>query len=537
MTNLVSPNIGELEMLVDRVLALHCSDTSSARYGSFDRDFWAYRTVRGFQSGPYQHVMSGFAHLGEQETTDTSLFFRKLAESALKQWVWQRNANGSTNEWYRNEQSFCATAMGLHAATETLLSLERFGHSPSSKEADEQLVISERWLAQRANSQAANQEVASLVGRWNLGALLQDRKMQNRAEISLTKVIKEVDEAGYLSEYGGFDIGYSLLSLDLLISSHRAGFADVLFLAARICNQLESVVSRGGDLPFALGSRGTHHPFFGGARYFSTLIPEAARLLGRLRSDYMNRQIQQTMFYDDRYLATFGFAAATRLFIPAVGQSLETNCGPVVPIPSQPSLLERIELSNGTLFCNRKLGSSLQFLGNDHTTDIHLGYSFARGGGWWCSLSTQSKANSLTRHQFVKQSTTIPLQRFELAFAVLQTLCRFPWVASRVSRWARLKIGRSSKTRPVFFSRTIQVHDDLVEVCDEITSKHQSDLSMVQSLAAFPFHSPSLVSAVEMTLANQFPATHFACDDFASVTFHWELDTSKKRVPNRVSFI
>ena len=534
MKNPELPNIGQLKILVDRVLTLRCPDTSSPQYGSFDRDFWAYRTVRGFQSGPYQHVMSGFAYLGEQQTTDTSLFFRKLAESALKQWVWQRNANGSTNEWYRNEQSFCATAMGLHAATETLLTLERLGQSPSSKEADEQLVISERWLAQRANSQAANQEVASLVGRWNLGALLQDRKIQNRAETSLTKVINKVDEAGYLSEYGGFDIGYSLLSLDLLVSSHRAGFTDVLFLAARICKQLESVVSRGGDLPFALGSRGTHHPFFGGARYFSTLIPEAARLLSRLRSDYMDHQIQQTMFYDDRYLATFGFAAATRLFIPAVGQSFETKCEPVVPIPSQPSLLERIDLLNGTLFCNRKLGSSLQFLGDDHTTDIHLGYSFARGGRWWCSLSTQSKANSLTRHQFVKQSTTIPLQRFELAFALLQTLCRFPWVASRVSRWARLKLGRSSKTRPTYFSRTIQVHDEVVKVCDEITSKYQSDLSMIQSLAAFPFHSPSLVSSVEMTLVNQFPATHFVCDDLASVTFHWELDTSKKLVPNRV---
>ena len=534
MTNPELPNIGQLKILVDRVLTLRCPDTSSPQYGSFDRDFWAYRTVRGFQSGPYQHVMSGFAYLGEQQTTDTSLFFRKLAESALKQWVWQRNANGSTNEWYRNEQSFCATAMGLHAATETLLTLERLGQSPSSKEADEQLVISERWLARRANSQAANQEVASLVGRWNLGALLQDRKIQNRAETSLTKVINKVDEAGYLSEYGGFDIGYSLLSLDLLVSSHRAGFTDVLFLAARICKQLESVVSRGGDLPFALGSRGTHHPFFGGARYFSTIIPEAARLLSRLRSDYMNHQIQQTMFYDDRYLATFGFAAATRLFIPAVGQSFETKCEPVVPIPSQPSLLERIDLLNGTLFCNRKLGSSLQFLGDDHTTDIHLGYSFARGGRWWCSLSTQSKANSLTRHQFVKQSTTIPLQRFELAFALLQTLCRFPWVASRVSRWARLKLGRSSKTRPTYFSRTIQVHDEVVKVCDEITSKYQSDLSMIQSLAAFPFHSPSLVSSVEMTLVNQFPATHFVCDDLASVTFHWELDTSKKLVPNRV---
>jgi len=534
VTNPELPNIGELKMLVDRVLALRCSDTSSPQYGSFDRDFWAYRTVRGFQSGPYQHVMSGFAYLGEQQTTDTSLFFRKLAESALKQWVWQRNANGSTNEWYRNEQSFCATAMGLHAATETLLILERLGQSPSSKEADEQLVISERWLARRANSLAANQEVASLAGRWNLGALLQDRRIQARAETSLAKVINEVDQFGYLPEYGGFDIGYSLLSLDLLVSSHRAGFTDVLLLAARICKQLDPIVSRGGDLPFALGSRGTHHSFFGGARYFSTLIPEAARLLSRLRSDYMNHQIQQTMFYDDRYLATFGFAAATRLFIPEAGQSFETNCEPVVPIPSQPSLLERIDLSNGTLFCNRKLGSSLQFLGNDHTTDIHLGYSFARGGRWWCSLSTQSKASSLIRHQFVKQSTTIPLQRFELAFAFLQTLCRIPWIASRVSWWARVKLGRSSKTRPTYFSRTIKAFDDVVEVCDEIISKHQSDLSVVQSLAAFPFHSPSLVSSAEMILVDQVPATHLISDNFVVATFHWQLDTNAKRVLNRV---
>jgi hypothetical protein len=534
VTNPVLPNIGELKMLVDRVLALHCSDTTSPRHGSFDRDFWAYRTVRGFQSGPYQHVMSGFAYLGEQQTADARVFFRELAESALKQWVWQRNPNGSTNEWYRNEQSFCATAMGLHAATETLLTLEKFDQSSSLNDVDEQLVNSERWLAQRSNPQVANQEVASLVGRWNLGALLQDRKIQKRAETALARVIDGVDATGYLSEYGGFDIGYSLLSLDLLVSSHRAGFTDVLLLAARICNQLSSVVSRGGDLPFALGSRGTHHPFFGGARYFSTFIPEAAKLLSRLRNDWMTHQIRQTMSYDDRYLATFGFAAATRLFIPVVGQSVEPYCAPVVQVPSQPPLLERFDLANGTLFCNCKLGSSLQFLGDDHTRVTHLGYSFASGGRWWCSLSKQSEANGSTRHQFVKQSSAVPLQRFDLAFAFLQTLCRFPWVASRVSRWARLKIGRSSKTRPTYFSRSIKVHDDDVEICDEIISKYQSDLSKVQSLAAFPFHSPSLVSSVEMISINQFPAEHFVCNDSASMTLKWKLSLGVRQVTHRV---
>jgi hypothetical protein len=78
------------------------------------------------------------------------------------------------------------------------------------------------------------------------------------------------------------------------------------------------------------------------------------------------------------------------------------------------------------------------------------------------------------------------------------------------------------------------VHDDDVEICDEIISKYQSDLSKVQSLAAFPFHSPSLVSSVEMISINQFPAEHFVCNDSASMTLKWKLSLGVRQVTHRV---
>jgi len=48
---------------LERLEALVCSDGTSRTFGCVDRDFWAYRTLRGFPSAPYQHVMSGLAYL------------------------------------------------------------------------------------------------------------------------------------------------------------------------------------------------------------------------------------------------------------------------------------------------------------------------------------------------------------------------------------------------------------------------------------------------------------------------------------------
>ncbi|MDA0237377.1 MAG: hypothetical protein O3B03_02570 [Proteobacteria bacterium] len=534
MTSSEAFNIDNLELLLNRATALCCVDTSSPYYGSFDRDFWAYRTIRGFQSGPFQHVMAGFAYLSQNPLIENASCHREFAESSLSQWIKQRNLNGSANEWYRNEQSFCATAMGLHAATEALLVIGKSATPQFCESASRSLALSERWLNGRTNSLATNQMVAAACGRWNLGALLEDSRMQVAAEIALKILIKDFDRHGFLSEYGGVDIGYSLISLELLVSTHRAGCDAVLPLVDRICGQIRSLLSSGGDLPFSLGSRGTQHRFFGGAHYFAAYSSEASRFVHQLKFDNWSERAKYFMSYDDRYFATFGFTAANRLLAFENHDSVNVDFAFTVPADDHVVPLQRVEVSGGTFYCNSRLGSGIQFLTDDHRSLVHLGYAVKVGGDQWCSLSVSKEDSCQGSHQFVKQSSSIPLKRFSLLFAFLQSLCRVPWIARQVSLWARVRIGRSSDLCPVFLSRSIEVTDEIVSVRDVIVSNLDSGFEQIRPLVTFPFHSPSLFNSSDISHIASLIYSEGLHLKTKSITINWSLNTRTMQVTNSI---
>ena len=238
------------EKATARLMTLLCLDSQSSTHGCADREFWAYRTTRGFSSAPYQHVMSGLAYLSRISRQPEADRFRWFALSVLDFWIANRNVNGSANEWYRNEQSYCATSMGLHAATEALLQLtETMSHAEVAIRS-EQLRKSEQWLYKRRNPLASNQQIASCAGRFQLGALLEDKEMMTRALQSLSEITDEFNRSGYLSEYGGIDLGYLLLSIDLLSPAHKVGFTACESMVAILCDQLRSLLSVSGQFPF-----------------------------------------------------------------------------------------------------------------------------------------------------------------------------------------------------------------------------------------------------------------------------------------------
>ena len=522
------------EPLIKRASSLCCVDNSSPYYGSFDRDFWAYRTIRGFQSGPFQHVMAGFAYLSRNPVIESKSFYLDFAESSLCQWIKQRNLNGSANEWYRNEQSFCATAMGLHSATETLLLIRTLADPQFFEYSSKSLASSERWLSGRTNHLASNQVVAAACGRWNLGALLDDKSMQVAAESIFITLIDNFDRHGFLQEYGGLDFGYSLISLDLLVSTHRAGCDVVLPLVDRICGQLKSLLSNGGELPFALGSRGTHHRFFGGVHYFAAYSQDASQFLHRLKSDSWSERIKFFMSYDDRYFATFAFSAANRLLAFENNDSTKVD---IVPNSSEDNNLlplRREHVGRGTLYCNSKLGSGMQFLTDDHKSFVHLGYSVQFKGQQWCSLSVPKEESAHGVHQFVRQSFLTPLKRFSLIFEMLQSLCRVPWIARQVSLWARVRIGRSTDMCPVFLTRSIEVNDETVSVVDLVHSSSKRGFEQIQPLPTFPFYSPSRFGVLETNYVESFINFHESHLNTKRILIKWSVNTRTMQMTHSI---
>lgn len=480
-------------MALDRLDTLLCSDKSSGTFGCVDRDFWAYKTVRGFASAPYQHVMSGLAYLAEVQGEFQPKQLRLDALGVLDFWIRSRNANGSANEWYRNEQSYCATAMGLHSATETLWVLKRSLSVSELNLRCEQLRRSELWLRERSNPYAANQNVASCAARYVLGTLLADSEMQQHAVVSLRDVVGDVETKGYLAEYSGVDLGYSLLSIDLLVAAHQAGLTQCEPLVAGLCRQLSSLAGSRGDLPFVLGSRGTTHKFFGGVHYFANVLESASLLRERALETQPTAQAEAITRYDDRYLTTFGFSALVRRLIFECKQrtvrSAASSSQPVVPrLP-----IKRADFAGGSFFTHVELGYGIHFVAANGNQVTHLGYVFTDDDGRrWSTLKRPVKSDD--EYVFTLVSDTLPLKHFELGYRLLFAYCQVPFIARLVSWWARTRLGRPNKALKISFRREVVNSSASIDVRDRIRIPIKVN-GVITAIESFPYHSPSLIDA------------------------------------------
>lgn len=477
-----------------RLKTLMCSDSTASMFGCLDRDFWAYRTLRGFPSAPYQHAMSGFAYLARCSDTHESQHLSTLSLVSLDYWLNHRNKNGSANEWYRNEQSYCATAMGLQSAAEALWVLQSDEMLDEIQTRGHRLVKSAQWLESRHNSLATNQEIASLSGRYVLGAMLSNQKMRESAVRSLHQVQTTFDRNGFLPEYGGMDVGYTLLSIDLLIIAHRAGMAECEPLVSDLCQQLTMIAGPTGELPFSLGSRGTSHRFYGGVEYFSQHIESASVLQERVVASRPTAQAEHVMQYDDRYLATFAFSALARRHhveqrrvVGFDGRKHQMRA--VLPPP-----IRVVADDDGSTATNSHFGHGLCWNSNSGNRVEHLGYVFTdESGHRWTSLVQPE--GDIGEHHFTRVSDALPLRESELRYRLVFWLCRIPLVARTVSWWARARTGRPRKTRAMWLHREITYSEPAVVIRDRIRFSGPT-VGKINVISSFPYHSPSSLSPV-----------------------------------------
>ena len=155
-----------------RALGLFDGSKTSPTYGCGDRQFWYYRTLTDFPGATWQQPMLGFAvlHNAEREDNPYAGDGRVLAaaRAGLAFWCTAQNRDGSFNEWYRNEHSYCPTAFTAAAAAQTVLEL---GDRIPALEREAAVSALERagaWLEGRFNESAMNQNAAAALALWVL---------------------------------------------------------------------------------------------------------------------------------------------------------------------------------------------------------------------------------------------------------------------------------------------------------------------------------------------------------------------------------
>ncbi|HEV8394614.1 MAG TPA: hypothetical protein VGQ37_10085 [Vicinamibacterales bacterium] len=419
---------------VGRALALMDRDSLSRTYGSMDRTYWYYRTIANFPGAVWQQPMVAFAalsrtpHVTNPFANDPAMLGAACA--ALLAWTQAQHGNGAFDEWYRNEFSYCPTAITTAGAVVTLDLLTDAVEPAVRAQALEAARRAGRWLSVRYNPGVMNQNLASAVALAGLAHLDEDPRWRVRATELLQRIAADQSQEGWFPEYDGFDFGYSTLALDFLALIGRFGFSELADpMADRLARSLLDVLTAGCAVPGHLGSRGTGHAFPFGALELSRRLPHAGALANLLLQLHASGLAAGPASVDDRYFAYFYFPAfclayhaAARIPVPALAAADTRE-----EVACAQSGLAVWRRGGASVVINRRLGGATALLRVDVPPLYHLGYTVTIGkrrysSAAWSSVNARHTVDAdaaRSTAQFAAVSSAIPLRWFTLPFQLV----------------------------------------------------------------------------------------------------------------------
>ena len=164
---------------VPRALGLMDRDESSPTYGCADRYYWHYK-LHDFPNARFQEASDLlalaylFCHPSNPFHGRTKI--RDWALAGVRYWERIRRGDGSFDEAYPHERSFCATAFTTFHSTQTSISLAeplRTDIRPTG-----------RWLVDHDAPDTANQRAASCAALANIAVLTSDAAFRAEAQIN-----------------------------------------------------------------------------------------------------------------------------------------------------------------------------------------------------------------------------------------------------------------------------------------------------------------------------------------------------------------
>ena len=492
---------------IARAATLQDFNPRSKTYGCCDRNYWQYKTITGFPAATFQQLALPFALLysvpfeGNVYHQDEAMLERALA--AVRFWCTAQHRGGALDEWYRHEYSYCATAFTTFGMAECLLLL---GDSKGRGDFDQiegALFRAADWLSRRFNSEVMNQNLAACAALWNVYRLSSQVRWKDAFTKKWTQTLQYFHPEGWFREYGGADLGYATLALDLLACLDRRECEEpVLDVATKSCQYLASFISATGGLAPRLGSRGTQHAFPFGFEVFAARIPEAEQLAAHLRRGLAEGRLHSPLSVDDRYLAYF--------YLPQFGLACTAAGSPL----SAPELSDEDHVwdESGFRVWRRNFGSVVCSLRRKGAFNLHapgkpvhcnMGYwiEAANGRRWssayWNSdpvnVDDSEQSTCRVHGRFCVVNDSLPLARGSALFHLLTDwFFRIPWLGEWSHGIIKQRKIIRARVGPLTFERLLQWSENELRIIDTITTLSGCpSLRAVTPIDDIDVHSPS----------------------------------------------
>ncbi len=307
--------------MAPKVLSQVDRDKHSKNYGDCDRNHWHLK-IRDFSSAILQQTGLTLALLYQVDFPG-NLFYRKevvreWAEGTVYYWKSVQLRDGSFNEYYPNEHGFPPTAFSLYAMCEVYKRLEMEDESITDA-----FRKTARYLGGHIEEKAYNQELASITALYSAYTVLQEDWIRKAVQHKLDRILKLQSAEGWLPEYGGADIGYLSVSLDMLSEYYWMSRDErVIEPLNRMVGFLQYFVHPDVSVGGEYASRNTVYFLPNGLQVMSNLGNKAAEAMKRLLY-----QDSQKAFYfldavDDRYYSHY----LLHSFLRAIEKSNRDTC-------------------------------------------------------------------------------------------------------------------------------------------------------------------------------------------------------------------
>jgi uncharacterized protein YyaL (SSP411 family) len=280
---------------VPRILGLIDRNPKSRTFGCGDRYHWHYKLI-DFPNVRFQEACLLLCLIHENKIANN----RYYQNSDVKKWIcgligfWFRiqRRNGSFDEAYPYENSFCGTAFSTMAVSECMLILEDLYSSKIRKAGD--------WLARNANRQVANQMAAGALALHNIYRLTGDSVYLEAAEKKIDALLADQSDDGFFPEYGGYDIGYLSITLAYMALYWQRTKSKRLEQPLRSAQGfIESFLDENGDFDNSGTSRQTKFIYHLGLKILRSQAVLA------LENGLKHDLILNPAWMDDRYVIPF----------------------------------------------------------------------------------------------------------------------------------------------------------------------------------------------------------------------------------------
>lgn len=265
-------------------------------YGSFDRQYWHYRTA-AFPSEMYQEAVYPLAWAYATDCPGNPWYGREIvrdwAIAALRYSARAAHRDGSCDDYYPYERALGAAVFSLVAGAKAyrLLNVE-------DSESLDGLLRRARWVAvHQEPGQLTNHHALAALGLLLVSEQSNDQALRAAADARVEQVLAWQHPEGWFAEYDGADPGYQTVTIGCLAEYRQLAGRDELTLAlvqaAEFCRWfLHPDGSYGGEY----GSRGTYHCYPHG---FELLAGECAAAADLADACLQQRATQRQAYFDD----------------------------------------------------------------------------------------------------------------------------------------------------------------------------------------------------------------------------------------------